>query len=112
MDKDEKEMIKRLQSALPDTETMRFNFDKIDLATYLYDAGCRIVGEDEIVIKKSEYEKLTKTYAAINSEAYYCGLSVGREEVASELVEVMYDLADKYGIEFYDTRYSRGKGND
>ena len=55
---EENEMIKRLQSALPDTETMRFNFDKIDLATYLYDAGCRIVGEDEIVIKKSEHKAL------------------------------------------------------
>ena len=57
---EENEMIKRLQSALPDTETMRFNFDKIDLATYLYDAGCRIVGEDEIVVKKRQYEQLKK----------------------------------------------------
>ena len=54
----EYEMIKRLQSALPDTETMRFNFDKIDLATYLYDEGCRKIADDEIVIKKSEYEEL------------------------------------------------------
>lgn len=56
----------------------------------LYNANCRIIADDEIVIKKSEYEKLTKTYAAINSEAYYCGLSVGREEVAKEILQEAY----------------------
>ena len=62
----------------------------------LYNANCRIIADDEIVIKKSEYEKLTKTYAAINSEAYYCGLSVGREEVAKEILQELYDEAISY----------------
>lgn len=63
---------------------------------YMINAGFREVGEDEIVIKKSEYENLTKTYAAINSEAYYCGLSVGREEVAKEILQELYDEAISY----------------
>lgn len=50
----------------------------------LFDGGCQIVGEDEIVIKKSDYEELSKDYATINNEAYYCGLSVGREETEQE----------------------------
>ena len=51
------------------------------IAKDIYNANCRIIADDEIVIKKSEYEKLTKTYAAINSEAYYCGLSVGGDMI-------------------------------
>ena len=62
----------------------------------IINAGYRKVGEDEIVVKKSEYENLSKTYAAINSEAYYCGLSVGREEVAKEILQELYDEAISY----------------
>ena len=60
------------------------------IAKDICNAGYQKVAEDEIVIKKSEYENLTKTYAAINSEAYYCGLSVGREEVAKEILQEAY----------------------
>ena len=66
------------------------------MALSLDKLGYRKVGEDEIVVKKSEYEKLSKTYAAINSEAYYCGLSVGREEVAKEILQELYDEAISY----------------
>lgn len=31
-----------------------------DVATELYNAGCRIIADDEIVIKKSEYKELKK----------------------------------------------------
>lgn len=66
------------------------------IAKDICNAGYQKVAEDEIVIKKSEYENLTKTYAAINSEAYYCGLSVGREEVAKEILQELYDEAISY----------------
>ena len=93
MDKDEmieeNEMIKRLQSALPDTETMRFNFDKIDLATYLYDAGCRKVGEDEIVIKKQAYEKFVEEFAKQEEIAH------SYEQGYTELLETNHLLQDE-----------------
>lgn len=66
------------------------------IAKDICNAGYQKVAEDEIVIKKSEYENLSKTYAAINSEAYYCGLSVGREEVAKEILQELYDEAVSY----------------
>lgn len=96
IEENENEMIKRLQSALPDMETMRFNFDKIDLATYLYDTGCRIVGEDEIVIKKSEYDILLKDYTTTYGNAYKWGLKVGEEKTAIEILQELYDEAMRY----------------
>ena len=112
----EYEMIKRLQSALPDAETMRFNFDKIDLATYLYDRGCRQVADDEIVVKKSEYEALLLEQKRLKAIAgrIPCGYElkeITREETAREiLAKVDYEsngrtkqitniLRRKYGIE-------------
>ena len=49
------------------------------------------VADDEMVVKKSEYEKLSKDYATINNEAYYCGLSVGKEEAAIEVADKIYN---------------------
>ena len=64
------------------------------IAKDIYNSNYRKVGEDEIVIKKSEYENLSKTYAAINSEAYYCGLSVGREETARDILQFIDSRLD------------------
>ena len=68
----------------------------------IYNAGYRKIGEDEIVVKKSGYEELSKDYATINNEAYYCGFSVGVEEAkqdtAREIFEEILKCVD--GLEY------------
>lgn len=88
MDKDE--MIKEIYETLSRVSQTARTFEEV--AYRLYTENCRIVGEDEIVIKKSEYENLSKTYAAINSEAYYCGLSVGEKEAKQETRDILQEL--------------------
>lgn len=89
---------------------------------WLYEKeGYRKLADDEIVIKKDEYEELSKDYATINNEAYYCGMNVGKQETASEILQELYyeatsnvseiveltafqieQLAKAYGIELED----------
>lgn len=63
----------------------------------LYKAGCRIIADDEIVIKKSEYQALL--------------LEQKRLKEIVDRIPCGYELKEK-GIELSDTTYSRGKGND
>lgn len=65
------------------------------LAKSLIRKSYRKVADDEIVVKRSEYEKLSKDYATINNEAYYCGLSVGKEEAKQETREILQELKTK-----------------
>lgn len=68
--------------------------DCFKLAETLYTAGCQKVADDEIVIQKDTFEELSKTYATINDEAYYCGLSVGKEETAREILQFIDSRLD------------------
>lgn len=125
IEENECEMIKRLQSALPDAETMRFNFDKIDLATYLYDTGCRIIGDDEIVIKKSEQKQWLKDCIESNKKTEEIARKQTAREILQEIMSVettsenfvkntefyefvqkvlgkLEELANKYSVELED----------
>ena len=67
-------------------ELMALSLDKL---------GYRKVGEDEIVIKKSEYEDLSKDHSTIDGEAYYCGFSAGIEEGKQTAREILQAI-NKY----------------
>lgn len=117
MNKDE--MLEDIKSAIGVASFYKAPYQAQEMTDYLWRKGYRIVGDDEIVVKKSEYEKLSKDYSTINNEAYYCGFSVGVEETKQEtareiLLQVEHDyvehpvlsifeiverIADKYGIE-------------
>lgn len=58
----------------------------------LFDGGCLIVGDDEIVIKKREYDILLKDYALTYDNAYQWGLKVGEEKTA---IEILQELKNK-----------------
>lgn len=61
-------------------------------ANKIYNAGYRKVGDDEIVIQKDVFEEVSKDYATINNEAYYCGFSAGVEEAKQETRDILRDL--------------------
>lgn len=98
---------------------------KFDDAEALYNAGYRKIGDDEIVIKKREYDTLLKTYTQIYDNAYHWGLKVGEEKTAMDILQELKDrqtfmladevfgrenvitrkineLAEKYGVELED----------
>lgn len=60
----------------------------------LFDGGCRIVGEDEIVVKESEYDILLKDYALTYDNAYQWGLKVGEEKTAIDILQTILDESD------------------
>lgn len=65
MDKDEKKMIEEMAQVLcnrrcEDCELLGVSCGCKSYCTRLYNAGCRIIADDEIVIKKSEYKELKK----------------------------------------------------
>lgn len=64
----------------------------------LFDGGCRIVGDDEIVVKKSEYDILLKDYALTYDNAYQWGLKVGEEKTAIDILQEVYDTFAKKAI--------------
>lgn len=57
----------------------------------LYCEGYRKVADDEIVIKKSEYDTLLKAYTQIYDNAYQWGLKVGEEKAAIEILQKLKD---------------------
>lgn len=61
------------------------------VARALINAGYRRVGEDEIVIKKREYDTLLKSYTLTYDNAYQWGLKVGEEKTAIEILQHMKD---------------------
>lgn len=90
-------------------------------ARVLTNAGYCRVADDEVVIKKAEYDTLLKDYALTYDNAYQWGLKVGEEKTAIEILQELYDeamrntnevveltafeikqLAEKYGIELED----------
>lgn len=68
----------------------------------LFDGGCQIVGDDEIVIKKSEYDTLLKGYTLIYDNAYQWGLKVGDEKTAREILQRFYSRAKSNKNDFAD----------
>ena len=55
------------------------------------------VADDEIVVKKSGYEELSKDYATINNEAYYCGFSAGVEEATKTTArEILQEVVNAW----------------
>lgn len=63
------------------------------IAKDIYNTGYRKVTDDEIVIKKSEYDILLKDYAITYDNAYQWGLRVGEENTAIEILQELYDEA-------------------
>ena len=103
MNKDEMKMIEKMAKTIGDcgmSDCVFCNGKQKCLyyksAETLYNANYRKVADDEIVIKKSEYEKLSKDYATINNSAYYCGVKVGGYQTAREILQELYDEANSY----------------
>lgn len=124
MNKDEKKMIeemaeiiynKQSQCIMNDCEDCgyfgRYNCSSIKKATALYNANCRIISEDEIVVKKSEQKQWLKDFIESNKKTE----EIIRKETAREILKLIeyYDIehpvftrsevfervATKYGIE-------------
>ena len=96
----EDEMIKDLTNIMenhcdntPDEDCVGINCDECD-ARALINAGYRRVGEDEIVIKKREYDTLLKAYTQIYDNAYQWGLKVGEEKTAIEILHKIKDYIE------------------
>lgn len=74
----------------------------------LIDGGCRIVGEDEIVIKKSEYKglRLTKYIAMEEAIEYektaYKQLEKAKQETTREILQRFYNRAKSNKNDFAD----------
>ena len=81
--------------------------ERIDNFTwsYMINAGFREIGEDEIVIKKSEYEALKKDYAEWKDEYdHNCLLRLEvfelekqLEQAKQETREILREIKQKYG---------------
>jgi hypothetical protein len=140
MNEKEKKMIEEMEQILDSTFSYamectpyRYGVDEREvsakeMATELYNAGCRRIADDEIVIKKSEYEDLQigKDYdwgcreGQKVMEAYYENIELpkSRQETARDMLFTIYTylkgamiqqttalmivkaLAEHYGIEF------------
>lgn len=107
----------------------RINCNSIKKAVALYNANCRIIGEDEIVVKKSDlegFEKLARKYESlkaaqkINDEHLHIRIKKqAKQETARAILQMIYDkgkdtamiclptiaikqLAKAYGIKLED----------
>lgn len=81
------------------------------LGCYYYQAK---IADDEMLIKKNEYDMLLRDYTLTYDNAYKWGLKVGEEKTAIEILQELYNspheyhqnkivkLANKYGIELED----------
>lgn len=65
---------------------------KFDSAEALYNANYRKISDDEIIIKKSEYDILLKDYALTYDNAYQWGLKVGEEKTAIDILQELKEL--------------------
>ena len=63
------------------------------MGCYYYQAK---LADDEIVIKKSEYDILLRDYTLTYDNAYKWGLKVGEEKTAIEILQELYDEAMRY----------------
>lgn len=88
--------------------------------TRLYNAGCRIIGEDELVIKKKEYADLVSSALFIDVD-----LEIAREVLTTiynrlryatfqqtVALKIVKDFAKELGIEIENTTYSEENDND
>lgn len=105
MNKDEKKMIEEMAQVLcnrrcEDCELLGVSCGCKSYCTRLYNAGCRIIADDEIVIKKSERVNVI-------AEEFE---ELVRKETAREILQIIKDeyeyigdleriIAKKYGIE-------------
>lgn len=67
-------------------------------ANALHNAGCRIIGDDEIVIKKSEQKQWLKDCIESNKKTE----EITREETAREILQELYDEAMRYTNEIVE----------
>ena len=113
MNKDEIKDMAIIISGSTELDTMNYYSARYK-AKALIDAGYRRVGEDEIVIKKREYDTLLRSYTLTYDNAYQWGLKVGEEKTAIEILQELFDyfkkdadtlwikvveLAEEHGIE-------------
>lgn len=144
MNKDEKMTIEEMAKVITDLEDCEYNVCFIDcrldcycadceydskekkgicgcveyaIAEHIYNAGYRKVGDDEIVVKKSEYEMLSRDYLRTYDYAYREGVADGERELAKTIISVIWEeekdetirikdvhdtvreIAEKHGIE-------------
>ena len=97
MNKDEKKMIEEMEKIINENAWDGIKrTESYVCSEALYNANYRKIGEDEIVIKKSEYEKLTNDYLIMVNKGYYLGLAEGANEAEKKTArEILQEMKAK-----------------